>query len=162
MTTAAQIIAKNRRGLVVRGFAPSDRQILELAARNPRASIAALGRMAGMARQNAWRAFKRLEAFGALARIGHLTVVQAKWIERLTVETAKERWAHLRKIKEQRKQERANRLKNLAEIAYVISLMTRNGTDKSKGVSEPHERALLERELEKQGRWAELAELWSE
>ena len=155
MTTAAQIIAKNRRALVLRGFSPTDRNMLELMARKPGLSIAAYGRILGIQRQNAWRAVQRLQFFGALARFGRLCIIQAKWIERLTVEAANGRWQHLRKLQERKRLERAKALEQVAKSEHVISKTTHTGTDLSNGETQ-------EQRLERLGQWHLLELLWKE
>lgn len=96
-------IRSNRKELRNRGVTPTGLLILEaLAYKAPnglvRLSVAALGRMVGVGRSTALRHIQKLEAIGAVLRLGPAIMVNAKGVLKWCADACRNRAAHLKRL----------------------------------------------------------------
>lgn len=96
-------IRSNRRALRARGLTAADLLTLEaLAVKAPtgfaRVSVAALGRMTGVTRMTALRHIRRLEAVGAVVRLGPALMVNARSVVKWAADACVSRAAHVKRL----------------------------------------------------------------
>lgn len=102
------LIRSNRYALRQRGIGATGLLILEaLAYKAPsgfvRLSVAALGRMVGVGRSTALRHVQRLEACGAVTRLGPAILLNVRSVLSWCAEAVKERAAHAKRLFAKRK-----------------------------------------------------------
>lgn len=114
-------IRSNRKELRNRGVTPTGLLLLEsLAYKAPggfvRLSVAALGRMVGVGRSTALRHIQKLEAIGAVVRLGPAIMINAKGVLSWCAQACKNRAAHLKRLFYKRKSESVRTLVTHREL----------------------------------------------
>lgn len=119
-------IRSNRRELRNRGVTPTGLLILEaLAYKAPggfvRLSVAALGRMVGIGRATALRHVQKLEAIGAVIRLGPAIMVNAKGVLSWCAQACRNRAAHLKRLFHKKKSQHVCTLPTHRELLLTDS-----------------------------------------
>lgn len=114
LTTLSKI-RSNRRELRKRGVTPAGLLVLEACAYRcgdgmARVSVAALGRMVGVSRSAALRQVQRLEALGALVRIGSAIMLNVRGVLSWCTSAALARVEHVKRLYLRKKQAAAARV----------------------------------------------------
>ena len=128
MKITRSFIAKNRRQFRRYGLTGEDMSFLETWVSNPKASLAGIGRMRGYSRQTAHRRAVKLQAIGAVLRVGRRLYFNVQGLLRWCAEGATERAAALSRAQQARRLA-AKGLKLLRKSESVTPPVTHRGKD---------------------------------